>query len=214
MAKVLRLLISFLLLIWSRKIEGAKVGKTLLDKNEELKTVNLTQFIIFTLMENYIYTKQSGRFALPQFQMLGVVLIIWGAYLAWQLNPLSILTLVGGASLATAAAGVQINLKEKLHREYIAIFGYKFGEWKELPPIEYVTVFIEHYAQEKAVASIGGEDKFHKIKISLIVSKTHRFDAGLFENKEIALKNAMNIARSFNTKLLDYTEREPKWVDL
>lgn len=165
-------------------------------------------------MENPIYTKQAGRFALPQFQMLGVVLIVWGAYLAWQLNPFAILVLVGGASLATAVAGVQVDLKERLHREYMAIFGYKFGEWKQLPPIEYVTVFIEHYAQEKAVASIGGEDKFHKIKISLICNKTKRFDAGLFDDKELAINTSKNLARSLNCKLLDYTGREPKWIDL
>ena len=165
-------------------------------------------------MENHIYTKQSGRFALPQFQMLGILLIIWGAYLAWTLSPFSILALVGGAALATAATGFQIDLIEKTHREYVAIFTYKFGKWNKLPPIEYVTVFVEHYSQQKGVVSITSEDTFTKVKISLIASKTQRFDAGLFDDKQLALENGAKIARALNSKLLDYTDREPKWVEM
>ncbi len=165
-------------------------------------------------MENHIYTKQSGRFALPQFQMLGVLLIIWGAYLAWQLSLFSILALVAGAALATAVTGIQIDLKNKLHREYVAIFGYKFGKWKMIPAIEYVTVFVELYSQQKGMVSITSEDTFAKIKISLIASKTQRFDAGLFDDKMLAMKKGAEIARALNTKLLDYTDREPKWVEL
>ena len=165
-------------------------------------------------MENHIYTKQSGRFALPQFQMLGVLFIIWGGYLAWQLSLFSIPLLVGGTAMATALMGIQINFKEKEHREYIAIFGYKSGNWKKLPSIEYVTVFIEHYVQEKWVISIRGADSFAKVKISLIASKIQRFDAGLFDDKQLAMKNGEIIARALNTKLLDYTDREPKWVEL
>ena len=164
-------------------------------------------------MQNHIYTKQSGRFALPQFQMLGVVLLIWGAYLAWQLNLFSILALVGGAALATAVIGIQIDLKDKLHREYVAIFGYKVGKWKKLPAIEYVTVFVEHYTQEKGMVSITSEDSFTKVKVSLIESKTQRFDAGLFDDKQLALENGEKIARALKTKLLDYTDREPKWME-
>lgn len=165
-------------------------------------------------MENNIYTKQSGRFALPQFQMLGVVLLAWGAYLVWLLNPFSVLVLAGGAALATASMGVQIDFKEKAHREFIIIFGYKYGKWHQLPAIEYVTVFIEHYTQEKGMVSISSEDSFTKIKISLIASKTERFDAGLYDNKQLALENGEKIARALQTKLLDYTTREPRWVEM
>ncbi|MCF6342869.1 MAG: hypothetical protein L3J31_08710, partial [Bacteroidales bacterium] len=137
-----------------------------------------------------------------------------GLYLAWQLSLFSVLALAGGAALATAVMGVQIDYKEKAHREYVAIFGYKFGKWNKLPAIEYVTVFVEHYTQEKAVVSISAEDSFTKVKISLIASKTQRFDAGLFDDKRLALENGEKIARALNTKLLDYTSRESKWVKL
>ena len=165
-------------------------------------------------MENHIYTKQSGRFALPQFQMLGIVLLVWGGYLAWTLSPFSILVLVGGTALATAVAGFQIDLNEKTRREYVAIFTYKFGKWNKLPPIEYVTVFVEHYTQQKGMVSITSEDSFTKIKISLIAGKTLRFDAGLFDDKQLALESGERIARALNSKLLDYTDREPKWVEM
>ncbi|MCF6169395.1 MAG: hypothetical protein L3J66_00270 [Bacteroidales bacterium] len=165
-------------------------------------------------MENRIHTRQYGRFALPQFQMLGAVLLAWGVYLVWVLSLFSLPVLVAGAALATAAIGVQINFNQRLHREYVAVFGYKFGKWKKLPAIAYVTVFVEHYSQEKAVLSISSEDDFTKIKISLIAGKTERFEAGLFDDKQLALETGEKIARALKTKLLDYTGREPKWIEL
>jgi hypothetical protein len=52
------------------------------------------------------------------------------------------------------------------------------------------------------------------VKISLIASPTQRFDAGLYDDKELALENGEKIALALKTKLLDYTDREPKWVEL
>jgi hypothetical protein len=39
------------------------------------------------------------------------------------------------------------------------------------------------------------------------------FDGGGFNDKPEAINVAKNIAAKLNTKLLDYTEREPKWID-
>ena len=41
-------------------------------------------------MKDNIFTKKSSRFALPQFQMLGVVLLLVGIIYAFQLNLLSL----------------------------------------------------------------------------------------------------------------------------
>lgn len=165
-------------------------------------------------MESHIYTKQSGRFVLPQFQILGVILLIVGIALAYQLNPFSILMLLIGTPLSSLATGVQINFRKKIYRTYIRILGFKYGKWVTIPAIDYVTVFVGHYSQDMGVASISKTDNYSDFKINLIVSKTQRFDAGGFNNKPEALKTAENIAREIGVKLLDFTSLELRWVEL
>lgn len=163
---------------------------------------------------NNIYTHIAGRFTLPQFQMFGFVLILWGGYLLYTSNLFGLIALVVGLGLFFTVVGIQISFNKKLHREFVGLFGIKFGRWRAMPEIEYVTVFIEHYAQRGSVVSIDNTRQFRKVKISLIVSKTERYDAGYFNDKQKAIEAGKLIARKLNIKLLDYTGKEPKWINL
>lgn len=163
-------------------------------------------------MESHIYTKQSGRFVLPQFQILGVILLIVGIALAYQLNPWSILILLIGTPLSSLATGVQINFRKKIYRTYIRILGFKYGKWVTIPAIDYVTVFVGHYSQDMGVASISKTDNYSDFKINLIVSKTQRFDAGGFAKKSEAFEKAKFISNKFGVRLLDFSSGEPKWI--
>lgn len=165
-------------------------------------------------MKNTIYTKQSGRFAMPQFQMLGVILFIIGIVYAFQLNPLSILLLLVGIALATMTTGVQIDFEKRKHREYFSMLGFKRGKWVDIPTLEYVSIYLERYAQNMWVASIGATDNFKDFKVGLIVSKTLLFDAGGYDNKVKAFKAAKNIAKKLGSKLFDYTSSNPEWINI
>ncbi len=165
-------------------------------------------------MENTIYTKQSGRFALPQFQMLGVLLFIIGIGFIFRLNPWSVILIFVGVALATMTIGIQINFENRTHRDYFRILGFKYGKWSVIPTLDYVSVFVEQYSQDMAVASIISANSYKDYKVSLIVSKSQRFDAGEYDNKEMAFKVAENIAKKLDAKLLDYTSKEPKWIDV
>jgi len=146
--------------------------------------------------------------------MLGVLLFIIGMVLAYQLNMWSILVLVGGFALASITTGIQIDFKKNMHRDYIRILGFKFGKWVIIPDIDYVTVFVESYYQNMGAASIHASDKFSDFKINLVVSETQHFDAGGFSDKIKAFENAEEIAGKFGVKLLDFTSKEPRWVDI
>ena len=163
---------------------------------------------------NSIYTHIAGRFTLPQFQMFGFVLILWGGYLLYTSNFLGFIALAVGLGLFFMVVGIQIDFDKKLHREFFGLFGIKFGKWRVMHAIDYVTVFIEHYAQRGSVASIDNTRQFRKVKISLIVTKTEKYDAGYFNDKWKAMEAGKMIARKLNIKLLDYTGKEPKWINL
>ena len=151
--------------------------------------------------------------SLPQFQVFGFILIVLGGYLLVTANWLGLIPLVVGLVLFLSTVGIQIDFSQPAHREYYGIFGFKFGKWKELPPVEYVTVFIEQYAQRGSLLTIDNINKFSKVKVSLIVSRTIRFDGGYFNSKEKAIQAGLLIAKKLKVELLDYTGKEPEWID-
>jgi len=165
-------------------------------------------------MKNQLYTWKAKRFALPQFQMLGILLVIYGGYMAYTLNVWSVFILLFGIALATLGFGNQIDFTTKSYRSYLSILGFKTGKWKKLPVIQYVNIYPEHSTQHAWVASIGATYKFKNHKVGLVVNKREHFDVGLFTSKEEAMKVAKMVAVELKTKLLDYTSKEPQWVDV
>jgi len=146
--------------------------------------------------------------------MFGFVLIALGGYLVYRSNWFGFITLFVGFALYFMMGGIQMDLEKRLHREYVGLLNLKFGKWTKIPELEYVTLFVENYVQRGSVASIDSSFKDSKIKLKLIVNKEIIFNAGSFKSKEKALETGKLIAKKLNTKLLDYTEKEPKWIDL
>lgn len=161
-----------------------------------------------------IYTHTIGRFSLPQFQMFGFILFILGIYLLIISNWFGVVALLVGYTLYFTVQGIQIDFDRNFYREFIGLLNFKYGKWIKLPHVDYVTVYIENYSQRGSVASIDNANKFSKVKINLIVKKDQKLDAGFFNDKEEALKAALVLAKGLKTKLLDYTEKEPRWVVL
>ena len=166
------------------------------------------------MSDSDLYTHTAGRLSLPQFQMFGFVLIIIGIYLLVISNWYGLALIALGVVLFFTVIGIQIDFDKKLHREFVGLSRFKFGKWTTLPEIEYVTFFVENYAQRGSVVTIDSKHKTTKVKVSLIGPGTIKLDGGFFNTKEQALEAGKTIARKLHTKLLDYTEREPKWIDL
>jgi hypothetical protein len=118
------------------------------------------------------------------------------------MNWFGLVALIVGFALSFAVTGIQIDFEKKLHREFISLLGFKLGKWMLIPKIEYVTIFIENTSQRGSVASIDNNFKDSKVKVSLIASKTEKYDAGFFSNKEKALFVGRMCANKLNTKLL------------
>ncbi len=165
-------------------------------------------------MKKRMYSRSSGRFALPQFQMLGYVLLVWGGYMAYQGSLWSMLVLFLGFALASASMGVQIDFHRKNQREYISVFGIRVGQWKTIPDLDYVSVYKENYKQAMGMLSITSDNSFQKFKIKLVAKEDEHMEAGLFNSKEEAMTQARSIATELEAKLLDYTDKEAQWVEL
>lgn len=119
-----------------------------------------------------------------------------------------------GFALFFTVRGNQIDFENKLYRDFIDLMGIKYGKWIALPEIEYVTMFHQNITQRGSVASIDSNFSRSKVKLKLIVSKTEHYNAGQFNTREEALHAAKLLAKNLACKLLDYTQREPKWIEV
>lgn len=162
--------------------------------------------------------KNFGRKIEPifpfQFVFLGYIGILAGIYLLYTLNFWGLLLLLASFFVSFSHSGIQIDFAKNSYREYLGLFFFKFGKWKPLPKIQYVTVFVDRSVQEMHVVSISSTQTNNDLKINLVVAKNSYIAVGKFKNKTTALEAGHHLASNLNTKLLDYTTAKPVWVSL
>lgn len=169
------------------------------------------------VLTNNIFSKKSGYYAWPQFRILGVFAAIYGAYGIYSngfaLFGFEIILILAGIVINLLVTGIQIDFTKKTYRKYISIFNYRFGKWVKLPEIEYVTVFREQLVKQGGVQSLGYSDRYKVLHVRLVVSESEFYEVGIFHSTEEAFDTAKQCAIHLNTRLLDYTDPKPKWVD-
>lgn len=150
----------------------------------------------------------------PQFVILGYLLIGFGIYFLIRNDWVGFIMIPVGMVFSFLIINQKFDLENKKYMEYYAFLGLKFGKWKDIPAIEYVTVFIERSVQGKNVVSISSYHVEKNFKIDLIISKTESISAGQEKDRSTALKKGKEIAKALDTRLLDYTEKDSKWLEI
>jgi hypothetical protein len=148
-----------------------------------------------------------------QFIFLGYVGIIAGIYLLVIINIWGLPLFLAGIFVSFSYAGIQIDFEKNLYHEYLGLLFLKFGKWKPLPQIQYVTVFVDRTVQEMYVASISATQTQNDININLVIEKNTFICIGKFKNKAAALKAGYLLAENLKTKLLDYTGTKAEWLN-
>lgn len=108
--------------------------------------------------------------------------------------------------------GSEIDLEIQKYRTFIEVLGLRFGNWKDLPEIEYVSVFST--TESVAIRSRSAEAivKNDIIVLNLFYNGNHRIKGYSTTNKEDAFKVAEQIAGILKIDILDATEAESKWI--
>lgn len=170
------------------------------------------------VVKNNTYTKRSGFYAWPQFRILGILAIIYGIYklynLGFTLFGIEVFLILAGILANLMTKGIQLDFATKTYREYTAILGLIYGSWIELPHLEYVSIFKQHLTKQGGMQSLSYRDKYNVILVKLVVSEDEFYDVASFKTKEDAMVLGKLCAQKFSTKLLDFTNPEPEWVDL
>ena len=108
--------------------------------------------------------------------------------------------------------GIEIDLRNNKIRNTNNLFNLSFGQWKDFPEIEYVSVFRTTQTTTVWVSTASANVTEKTIKINLFYNTNQKIEA--YETKDIddAFKKAKQIATILNLDVLDATERESKWL--
>jgi len=158
--------------------------------------------------------------SVPLYKFVGSLLILSGVIMLWFSwqhqnwfgSVIGFVFFAGGMALVFASEGIEINFAESLFRNYSSIFGFFWGRWKPLPNIEYVTIYHEILGVNNYVSSLQYAYQEEKLKIALIYGNHQQISVGRFNSKEKALNVGKLLAAKLETKLLDYTQKEPVWL--
>lgn len=164
------------------------------------------------MSENYKYIYKRDKPFL--FKLIGIIVALF-AILRLRNSPVfSFLLAIGSTSIFVYQTGIEIDFKNKKYR-YITTFGPQiFGQWLDLPKMEYISVFktnIISSATGMSNTSITHTDEV--IQVNLVVSnnKTLR----MLELKDIkeAFDFAKHYAKELELSIYDATVRPAKWLD-
>ena len=165
-----------------------------------------------------IYIKEERYFALPQFRFLGLFLFV---YVGVNIHKYGIVYygaefIVAAISifLMVATTGYQIDFSKKLHREYISAVNFYYGKWIAFPELDYVTVFVVNVVETGGGVAVRLHYKHKDVRVRIIGKSREIFDVGNFTKKEEAFEVGRMCAVKLKIRLLDYTEREPKWIEI
>ena len=138
------------------------------------------------------------------FFLVGVIATFTGNFLGLIFCVVSILFFI--------KEGTEVELNKQQYRAFTDVLGIRFGQWEDLPEIDYISVFI---ATERAIIRDfvhETEIKNDVIVLNLFYNGNHRIKAYNTKDKKDAFAVAKQIADILKIDILDATGTESKWI--
>lgn len=115
------------------------------------------------------------------------------------------LVLLGAAIKLGTREGIEIALEGRVYRKVYVILGITIGSWKELPPIDYISVFKTTKKSRARVIAAQADLGFQVYRLNLFYETNKHIVAYETEEKEKAFKVADHISMVLNTTINDAT---------
>lgn len=158
----------------------------------------------------YLY-KRDKPFML---KVLGFVVAIIALFKIADTPVFSIIMVMGSTGIFAYQTGIEFNFAKRLYREINAFGPQSFGEWKDLPPIEYISVFQVNLVSAvygRSGASVSTKKKVYQV--NLITNKNRRLRLLETENIDEAFQFAKEYAAYLDLKIWDASTKEAKWLN-
>ncbi|WP_298513527.1 hypothetical protein [uncultured Kordia sp.] len=134
----------------------------------------------------------------------GIIVLITGSLYGFILCGLSFFYLY--------LDGSEIDFETNKYRTFTEVFGIRYGKWKELPEIDYVSVFSTTESVIVRSRSAEAKVRTNVVVVNLFYHGNHRIKAYTAKKKEKAFQIAKQIAEILKIDILDATEAESKWI--
>lgn len=122
--------------------------------------------------------------------------------------------LLGVALKLASRKGFELNLEQRRYRNVYSIFALNFGLWKDLPEIEYVSVFRTTKNSRVRVITAETTLGIEIFKVNLFYNRNHHIEAYLSDSLKDAFKVAKHIAIFLELDILDASKPEQEWIHI
>jgi hypothetical protein len=110
--------------------------------------------------------------------------------------------------------GSRIDFEKNRVMEYVGIFGFKTGNWNDLPALDKVFVTKTNYSRVVWSRVSSTQQRSSIFKAYLKGQDEFKFLFSEKKNREVIIAEAEAVASRFNLKILDCTVKPPVWLDM
>ena len=136
--------------------------------------------------------------------IFAIVLFLFSCYLFFS-GTLFGLVLLGAALKLGLQEGIEIDLSEMKYRRLYSLLQIRFGVWKPLPDIEYVSVFKTTKKTRSRVITAESHNVFVVYKVNLFYDRNKHIEAFVGAQKQEAFKVGNHIATLLTVEVHDAT---------
>ncbi|WP_026452081.1 hypothetical protein [Aequorivita capsosiphonis] len=145
--------------------------------------------------------------------IFAILLSLLSVYLFFE-GTLFGLILLGAALKLSLREGFELDLEKKRYRNVYSIFEVNFGLWKNLPEIEYLSVFKTIKNSRARVIAAEANLGFEVFKINLFYNRNQHIEAYVSDDVDDAFKVANHIAIFMELDILNATTPEKEWINV
>ena len=114
---------------------------------------------------------------------------------------------------ALQQTGITIDFDTNRYKSTFGFLSLKFGRWKELPDIEYVSLFKTSEKTRVWVSAASTLTKNTVYIVNLFYDRNKRLEGYRSYDKNEGLRTALLFADALQTDLLDATINPSEWLD-
>ena len=143
---------------------------------------------------------------------VGVIILAFGIY-SLMLSPFAFVPILL-AIMLLKVEGTEIDLSSKTYRKITSVLGIKFGKWKPLPELEYISVFSTKEVVTARALSAETSHSEDIIVLNLFYDRNKKLKVYQTQSISDAFDVASHISDALSIDLLDATRaNDYRWVD-
>jgi hypothetical protein len=157
----------------------------------------------------FLYKKDKPLF----FKILSLILGAFSIGIFLSSPVLSLLTAPVAIALLLYQEGIQVIFSEKKYRTIVTFRIATFGKWKDLLPVDYISVFKENQAAQVSSLTANYTLRLTSVQVNLITEDRKRINLFVAKSTEEAFEFAKDISEKLQLRIYDGISKERKFIN-